>query len=83
MTFQRLSDRSSPIGSVLDAADDEGAILLEPQGSRSYALVPLDDDLLDCLLEHNPRLIKESARIARRMKRGTFFTHQVKRMFKG
>lgn len=79
-----VSNPNSPIGTVLDAVDDEGAILLEQQGRRAYALMPLDDDLLDYLLEHNPKLIKESARIRRRMKRGAFHTHQqVKRMLKG
>jgi len=83
MTLRRLNNPSSPIGTVLDAVDDEGGILLEHEGRRTYALMPLNDDLLDYLLEHNPKLIKKSARIRRRMKYGAFHTHeQVKRMLK-
>jgi hypothetical protein len=84
MTLRRLSNPDSSIRTVLDAADDKGGILLEHEGRQTYALIPLDEDLLDYLLEHNPKLIRESARIRRRMKRGVFHTHeQVKRMLKG
>ena len=84
MTLHRLNNPDSPIGTVLDAVDDEDGILLEQEGRRTYALMPLDHDLLDYLLEHNPELIKESARIRRRMKRGAFHTHdEVKRTLRG
>ena len=83
MTVRRLSNPNSPIGAVLDAVDDEGAILLEHGGRRTYAVMPLNEELLDYLLEHNPKLIRESARIRRRMQAGTYHTHdQVKRMLK-
>ena len=84
MALHRLSDPNSPIGTVLDAVDEEGGILLEHKGRKAYALMPLNDDLLEYLLEHNPKLIKQSNQIRRRMRRGAFHTHdQVKRMLKG
>jgi hypothetical protein len=84
MTSRRVGNPNSPIRTVLDAADDKGGILLEREGRQTYAVIPLNDDLLDYLLEHNPKLIKESARIRRRMKRGAYHTHdQVKRLLRG
>jgi hypothetical protein len=48
-----------------------------------YAVNPLDDDLLDYLLERNPALIKQCQRIRRQMKRRAFRSHdEVKRLLK-
>jgi hypothetical protein len=83
MTLRHISDLKAPIGEVIEAAGGDG-ILLEPEGRPAYAMMPLDDHLLDYLLERNPRLIEECARIRQRMRQGEFHSHdEVKRMLRG
>jgi hypothetical protein len=53
MTVQPLSDhKKTPIGDILMAAGSEG-ILLKSEDERRYALIPLDDDLIDYLIERS------------------------------
>jgi hypothetical protein len=82
MTLRHLSDLKAPIGKVIEGAGNDG-ILIEAKGRPAYAMIPLDDDLLDYLLERNPALIEECARIRERMRKGEFHSHdEVKRMLK-
>ena len=74
MTVQHVSDLQMPIGKILDAADAEG-LLIESQGRSSYAVLPLDDDLLDYLLERNPQFVADCRQIRERMRAGEFHTH--------
>lgn len=73
MTVQSVSDLQMPIGQVLQLAGSDG-ILLQPQGQSPFALIPLNDDVLDFLLERNPRLIEECRRIRQRMSGGAAHT---------
>jgi hypothetical protein len=75
MTIHRLRDLRTPIGEVLGAADQDG-VMIEVEEQPLYALLPLDDDLLDFLLEHNPRLIAESRQLRQRMEAGEFMSHE-------
>ncbi len=43
---------------------------------KGYLLLPLDDDLIDCLLERSPKLIKECRQIRARMAAGQFVRHE-------
>jgi len=80
MNVRRVADLHMPIGEILRAAEPDG-VLLESEPRRRYALLPLDEDLLDYLLEHNPKLIKDCRRIRKQMDAGQFFTHdEVKGM---
>jgi hypothetical protein len=74
MTVQCVSDLSTPIGEILQAVGPDG-MLLESSGGTRYALVPLDDDLIDHLIERNPKLIEECRLIRERMHAGRFHTH--------
>jgi hypothetical protein len=74
MTVQPVSDPSIPIGEILKTAGPEG-ILLEPKGQGRYALLPLDDDLIDLLIERSPRFRVLCREIRRRMDTGQFHTH--------
>jgi hypothetical protein len=47
MTVQPVRDPKTPIGDILKAAGSEG-ILRESEGQGRYALMPLNDDLIDC-----------------------------------
>ncbi|MBI4601596.1 MAG: hypothetical protein HY721_06510 [Planctomycetes bacterium] len=78
--MKQVSDPNTPIGEVLKAAGT-GGVLVESGSKVRYAVLPLDDDLLDFLLEHNPRFIAECAEIRARMRNGRFKTHdEVRRL---
>jgi len=80
MTVQQVTDPKTPIGDVLPAAD-VGGVLIESSGKTAYALLRLDDDLIDYLLEHDPRFIRECEQIRQRMRGGRFRAHEeVKRL---
>ena len=60
MNIQMISNLETPIGEVLKAADDTGA-LIQSETKERYAVLPLDNELIDYLLERNPRFIEECA----------------------
>jgi hypothetical protein len=74
MTAQPISDPSTPIGEVLKSAGSEG-VLLESEGQERYAVLPLDDDLIDFLIERNPGFRTLCRKIRQRMDSGQFKTH--------
>lgn len=81
MTVQSVSDLQMPIGKVLQLAGSDG-VLLQPQGQSPFALIPLSDDLIDFLLERNPRLIDDCRQIRQRMAMGATHTQEeVNAMF--
>jgi hypothetical protein len=80
MTVQHVTDMKTPIGEILKAVGPEGA-LLEPSGDARYAVIPLDDDLIDYLIERNPTFIKDCGRIREQMRAGQFQRHdEVKKL---
>lgn len=83
MTVQSVSDPETPIGRILETAGPEG-ILLESEGQGRYALLPLDDDVIDFLLERSPEFRTACREIRRRMGSGQFQTHdEVRRQLAG
>jgi hypothetical protein len=83
MTVQPVSDLSRPIGEILKAAGSEG-VLLESEGLGRYAVLPLDDDLIDFLIERNPAFRNLCHKIRQRMDSGQFQTHEeVRRQLVG
>ena len=66
MTIQPIPDPNTPIGQIIKAAGSEG-IVLEAEGQGRYALLPLDDDVIDLLIERNPRFRAECLEIRDRM----------------
>jgi hypothetical protein len=82
MTIHRLKDLQTPIGDVLKAVGPDG-VLLESNGNPEFALMPLDDDLIDFLIERNPKLIEECRQIRQRMDAGQSRSHdEVKKLFR-
>jgi hypothetical protein len=75
MTTQPVSDPNTPIGEILKAAGPEG-IVLESEGQGRYALLPLDDDVIDLLLERSPRFRADCHEIRQRVDSGQFQTHE-------
>ena len=75
MTMRLLNNLKTPIGDLLSQAGPDG-ILLQPAGQSPYALIPLDDDLTDYLVERNPKFIESCRQIQERMKEGQFHSHE-------
>lgn len=74
MTRQMVTNLMTPIGDVLAAVGREG-VLLDATGYETVAVLPLNDDLLDYLLEHSPKLIAECQRLREEMEAGHYVTH--------
>ena len=75
MTVQPVTDLNTTIGDVLRTAGT-GGVLLEPEGHGQYAVLPLDDDLMDYLLERCPSLIELCREVRQRMQSGSYHTHE-------
>jgi hypothetical protein len=72
-----------PIGEILEGVGTEG-LLLEAEHQAKYALLPLDDDLLDYLLERSPRFAEACQNIRGQMHAGHSRSHEeVRRLFNG
>ena len=83
MTVQPVSDPMTPIGEILKAAGTEG-ILLASEDRGPYALIPLDDDLIDYLIERSPKIRADCREIRKRMDAGQSQTHEdVRRQLAG
>ncbi len=74
MTRQTVTNLMTPIGDVLAAMGSDG-VLLDSVGHETVAVLPLDDDLIDFLMERSPKLIAECQRLRREMEAGDFVTH--------
>ena len=74
MKIQKLVDAVVSIQEVLDAAGSDGTILEVP-GKKSFVLIPMDDDVLDFLLERNPKLIQDCVQIRDRLRSGHSRSH--------
>ena len=73
MNVQQISDLQTPIGELLKAAEATG-VVIRADDQEQYALLPLDDDLLDFLLERNPKFIEECEQIRQRMTSGEYYS---------
>ena len=75
MTGQPWNDPTRPIGEILKAAGPEGIVLdFEDQGS--FAVIPLDDEVIDLLIERNPEFRAHCRDSRERMSAGRFQLHQ-------
>jgi hypothetical protein len=75
MTVRPIPDLNTPIGQILKAAGSEG-IVFESEGQGRYALLPLDDDVIDLLIERSPTFRDLCHEIRERMDSGQFQTHE-------
>jgi hypothetical protein len=80
MIFHRLKNLNTPIGDVLKEVGN-GGVFLESAENIPFALIPLDDDLIDFLIERNPKFIEECRQIRQRMNAGQSRSHdEVKKL---
>jgi hypothetical protein len=75
MTEPIINDPKTPIGEILKAAGHDG-ILIESEDQGRFAIIPLDDDLIDFLIERNPRFLAACRQIRGRMDGGQFLSHE-------
>ena len=73
MTIQLVSDPNTTIGEILKA----DGLLLEAEGQARYAVIPLDEDLIDYLIERSPKFIEVCRQIRVRMAGGRFHAHEA------
>jgi hypothetical protein len=79
MKLKKVHDLNVSLGTILKSLGTKGGVV-EVAGKKGYVLLPLDDDLIDSLLERSPKLIKECRQLRARMAAGQFVTHdQVKK----
>jgi hypothetical protein len=65
----------TPIGEILKAAESNGSVIRSGD-QESYALLPLDEEVIDFLLERNPKFIEECEQIRQRMKSGEYYSRE-------
>ena len=76
MTVQVVSDPKTPIREILKAVGTDG-LLLEAEGHARFAVIPLDEDLIDYLIERSPKFIEVCRQIRARMAAGRFHAHEA------
>lgn len=81
MTLRHITDLKAPIGQVLEAAGEDG-LLIESGGKPTHAVIPLDDELIDYLLERSPKFIQSCREIREQMRKGDFVSHDAVRNLK-
>ena len=69
-----VRDPQMTMGEVLEEAGRDG-VVLEADGEPRFAVLPLDDQLIDYLVERSPRFILECQGIRERMQLGRFHSH--------
>jgi hypothetical protein len=74
MKTKQIRDLNVSLGTILRSLGAKGGVL-DVAGNRGYVLLPLDDELVDYLLERSPKLIKECRQIRARMAAGKFVKH--------
>lgn len=75
MAVEKIDTQDARITALLEKARAE-PLILQGEGGNDYAVLPLDDDVLDLLLERSPRLREECDQIRERMNQGAYFTHE-------
>ena len=82
MPVMKAAETLASIGELIDQARNE-PLIFETEGAENFVLLPVDDELLDLLLERSPRLIEKCRQIRERMEQGEYWTHeQVMEMFR-
>ena len=75
MTVFHVKDPKTPMDEILKAAESDG-VVIDSGGEKQFAVLPLDDDLIDYLLERQPQFIDECRQIRDRMRSGQYHIHE-------
>jgi hypothetical protein len=75
MAVMKAAETSASIGELIDQARDE-PLIFETEAKENFVLLPMDDALLDLLLERSPRLIERCRQIREQVAQGEYWTHE-------
>src|SRR6266568_9632699 len=76
VSIQKVSSADTGIRTVLQKARTE-PVILQTEEEGDFAVLPLDDEVLDLLLERNPTVIEECRQIRERMRQGDYVTYEA------
>lgn len=83
MTIRTITNPTTPVTELLRDAMPDG-VVVQGEGQAQFALIPLDDDLVDYLLERRAKFAETCRQIRQRMRDGRFHTHAgVKQLLDG
>lgn len=83
MSIQKVSPSDTSLRTVLQKARAE-PVVLQAEEEGDFAVLPLDEEVLDLLLERNPAFIEECRQIRERMRQGDYVTYEeALQMFRG
>jgi hypothetical protein len=75
VSIQKVSSTDTTLRTVLQKARSE-PVVLQDEEEGDFAVLPLDDEVLDLLLERNPVFIEECRQIRERMRQGDYVTYE-------
>jgi hypothetical protein len=75
VAIQRIDPTDPSLAALLEKAREEPLILQGEEGEE-FAVMPVDDEVLDLLLERSPKFREECAQIRERMDQGVYLTHE-------
>jgi hypothetical protein len=82
MPVMKAADTRASMNELIAQARRE-PLFFETDDKEIFVLLPVDDQLLDLLLERSPWLIEKCRQIRERMTQGEYWTHeQVLEMFR-
>ena len=76
MSIQKVHAGDTSLRTVLQKAR-AGPVVLQAEEEGDFAVLPLDDEVLDLLLERDPTFIEECRQIRERMKQGDYVTYEA------
>jgi hypothetical protein len=75
MKLLRIRNLDRSIGDLISELGPGGG-LIEAHGTTRYAVIPVDDELLDLLIERDPSFSNHCKVIRTSMNAGQFHTHE-------
>jgi hypothetical protein len=75
MSVKSIEPGKTELAGILHSAREEPVILRSGE-TGDYVVLPLDEEVVDLLLERNPALIEECRQIRETMRRGSYVTHE-------
>jgi hypothetical protein len=75
VALQKIDPADADVAALLRRAREE-PLILQSEEAGDFAVLPLDEEVIDLLLERNPGLIEQCRQIRAAMQEGRFLTHQ-------
>jgi hypothetical protein len=75
MAIRKVGREDRALTDLLDSAEQE-PMILRREGGGDFALLPMDDDVADLVLERSPAFIEHCRQIRGRMKQGDYHTQE-------